>query len=168
MKSLLTPIMVLIILGIFTVIFLSVANTQKMIVVIEGNSEKKPLEIELGRFQDSDCGMIIEDISFASQVVAPSGKTVFFHDHGGMVNWLKDKSFRDSAVIWVYTLDSKRWVDGKSAYYSLDESTPMNYGFGAYENSTPKRVGFEEMSRRMLNGETLNNPKTRALILGDR
>jgi len=166
MKRFFVPVTLFLSISIVAIIFLSVAKTQNMVVVKEGNIEKKPLEIVLGKYQDSDCGMVIEEIDFASQVVLPDGKTLFFHDHGGMVNWLKDKNIKDSATIWVYTLDTNEWVDGKNAYYSLNETTPMGYGFGAYSADGEGRVDFTEMRDRMLRGENLTNPKTRALILG--
>ena len=45
----------------------------------------------LGKYQDSDCGMIINDLTYASQVSSDGKKTWFFHDHGGMANWLNQK-----------------------------------------------------------------------------
>ena len=77
------------------------------------NITQTPLEIILGKYQDSDCGMIIDSLEYASQVVASDGK-IGFHDHGGMLNWLKDKSFKDSAKIWVMSKDTKRYIDGKT------------------------------------------------------
>lgn len=145
---------------VFVVGFIIVSNhnASKTVVVIEGNFDKKPLEIVLGQYQDSDCGMTIDDITYASQVIAQNGKTWFFHDHGGMINWLKDKSFKDDVVIWVYTKDTNKWIDGNRAYYSVNEVTPMRYGFGAYENNQDKLIDFNEMKERMLRGENMTNP----------
>lgn len=136
-----------------------------MVVVKEGNLEKIPLKIELGKYQDSDCGMVIDDLAYASQVVAPDGKSWFFHDHGGFVNWLENKSFKDEAVIWVMSRDTQEWIDGREAHYSLSETTPMGYGFGAYKEKRDGSVSFEEMSLRVLRGETMNNPKIRQQLL---
>lgn len=148
-------------------LFLSLGQTQNMIVIKEGNIEKTPLLMELNKYQDSDCGMVIEDLSYASQVVSPSGKTWFFHDHGGFVNWLKDKTFKDSAVIWVMSRDTKKWIDAREAYYSLTEETPMGYGFGAYETQKEGNIDFETMSLKVLRGETLNNPLIKKQLLGN-
>ncbi|QOG11861.1 hypothetical protein [Arcobacter sp. FWKO B] len=145
---------------IFVVGFIIVSNhnATKTVVVVEGNLDKKPLEIVLGKYQDSDCGMSIDELTYASQVIAPNGKTWFFHDHGGMINWLKDKSFRDDSVIWVWAIDTNRWIDGYDAFYSVDEHTPMLYGFGAYENNNEKLISFVQMRDRMLRGENMANP----------
>jgi len=162
-----TPFLVVFVLvAIIIAIFLSLASTQNMQVIHEGNLKRLPIEMELNKYQDSDCGMVIEDLHYASQVIAKNGKTWFFHDHGGFVHWLKDKDFRDDVVIWVMSRDSKKWIDGKKAYYSLTDITPMGYGFGAYEKKSAKMVDFETMSLKMLRGETMNNPQIRKQLLG--
>ena len=158
LKKLMPIFIITIIVAIIVAIFLSLASKQNMIVIKEGNIEKIPLKMEIHKYQDSDCGMVIEDLHFVSQVIAPSGKTWFFHDHGGFVHWLEDKKFKDSAVIWVMSLDSKKWIDAYKAYYSLNDITPMGYGFGAYEFKKKDFVEYEVMKLKMLRGETMNNP----------
>jgi hypothetical protein len=110
--------------------------------------------------------MVIDDLSYASEVVAPDGKTWFFHDHGGFVHWLSDKKFKDEAVIWAMSRDTKRFIDARKAFYSLTDTTPMGYGFGAYEHNASGRIDFKTMSLRMLRGETLNNPSIKKQLLG--
>lgn len=163
----LTPILtVLFIVAMIAALFVSMSTSQNMTVVYTGNVEKKPVKIVLGKFQDSDCGMVIDDITYSSQVVAPDGKTWFFHDHGGMVNWIKDKGFKDRAVIWVYAKDTKRYIDGRAAWYSRTDNTPMFYGFGAYENKKDGLIDFDTMFLHMVRGEHLANPKIKKQLLG--
>ena len=109
--------------------------------------------------------MVIDDITYASQVVSPSGKTYFFHDHGGMVNWLSTKDFKNEAIIWVMTKDTNRYIDGRTAWYSRTDETPMLYGFGAYENKQDGFIDFQTMSLHMLRGEHLGNPKIKKMLL---
>jgi len=162
-----TPfLIVLSIIAIIIAIFLSLASQQNMIVIKQGNLKQIPLMMQLHKYQDSDCGMVIDELDYASQVVAPNGKTWFFHDHGGFVHWLADKSFKDSAVIWVMSRDSKRWIDGRKAYYSLTDITPMGYGFGAYEFKQDGFITYDTMRLKMLRGETLNNPLIKKQLLG--
>ena len=162
-----TPFLVIITLIIIIVsIFLSLASTDRMVVVHEGNLKRIPIEMELNKYQDSDCGMVIVDLDYASQVVAKNGKTWFFHDHGGFVHWLKDKKFKDDVVIWVMSRDTKRWIDGKKAFYSLTDVTPMGYGFGAYEKKQNGFINYDTMRLRMLRGETMNNPYIKQQLLG--
>lgn len=163
----LTPFLVIgVIVAVIVLVFLSLASKQNMIVIQEGNLAQVPLEMQLKKYQDSDCGMVIEDLTYASQVVAKSGKTWFFHDHGGFVHWLEDKEFKDEAKIWVMSRDTHRWIDAKKAFYSLNEITPMGYGFGAYETKQDAFVDFENMSLKMLRGETMNNPLIKKQLLG--
>lgn len=163
-----TPFLVILIIIISIVaLFLSLGEKQNMIVVKENNIKKLPLHIELGKYQDSDCGMVIDDVKYASQIISPSGKTYFFHDHGGFVHWLEDKSFKNKAIIWVMTVDTKKWIKAQGAFYSINEITPMGYGFGAYENDDDSKIDYETMTLRMLRGETLNNPKIRKQILDE-
>mgnify|MGYP000225839045 CR=1 FL=1 len=166
LKKFIPFIIIATIVFIIVILFLSLASKQNMIVIKEGNIERIPLKMELNKHQDSDCGMVIEDLDYASQVVAKDGKTWFFHDHGGFVHWLADKDFQDDVVIWVMSRDSQKWIDGKKAYYSLNDITPMGYGFGAYEFHKDGLVSYDVMRLKMLRGETMNNPLIKKQLLG--
>jgi len=165
LKKLMPIFIIVTIVAIIVAVFLSLASKQNMTVIKEGNLKKLPLKMEIKKYQDSDCGMVIEDLEYASQVVSPSGKTWFFHDHGGFVHWLEDKAFRDDAVIWVMSHDTHKWIDGRKAYYSLNDITPMGYGFGAYEHNQDGFVPYSVMRLKMLRGETMNNPLIRKKLL---
>jgi hypothetical protein len=165
MKALKSISIVLVVLIIIIALFISLSKKQQMVVVLENNLEKKPLTIVLNHFQDSDCGMVIDELGYASQVIAPDGKTWFFHDHGGMVKWLSRSAFEKEAIIWVHALESNRWIDGRKAYYSRDEKTPMEYGFGAYAMQRDDLITFEEMKIFTLRGETMANPTIRKQLL---
>ena len=163
----LTPfLIVIVIVAIIVAVFLSLASQQNMIVIKEGNFKQQPLKMQLHKHQDSDCGMVIDELDYASQVVSKDGKTWFFHDHGGFVHWLEDKNFKDSVVIWVMSRDSKKWIDGKKAFYSLTDITPMGYGFGAYEFNQDGFITYDIMRLKMLRGETMNNPLIKKQLLG--
>jgi len=157
---------ILIIIVAIVGLFLSLSTKQNMVVVYKGNSSKQPVKIVLGKFQDSDCGMVIESIEYASQVVAPDGKTWFFHDHGAMAHWLKNKIFKDKATLWSYTKDTKKWINSRKAWYSLTDDTPMGYGFGAYEKKQNGFITYNEMFLKMARGENLTNPQIKAKLLG--
>ena len=167
MKKFIPLFVVLIAVLVIVMIFLSLASSKKMVVVQDGNTEQKPIEMKAGIFQDSDCGMVIDDLVDASQVITKSGKSWFFHDHGGMVKWLEDKEFRNSAKIWVMSRDTKKWIEAEEAFYSLVDKTPMGYGFGAYEKNNQEYVNFDTMRLRILRGETLRNPLIRKQLLGN-
>jgi len=165
LKKLLPFLIIGVLISVIVIVFLSLAKNQNMIVIHEGNLKKLPIAMELNKYQDSDCGMVIEDLEYVSQVIAPDGKTWFFHDHGNFVDWLKDKSFKDDAVIWVMSRDTKEWINAREAFYSQTDTTPMGYGFGAYKNKSDNMVDYETMSLRVLRGETINNPQIRKQLL---
>lgn len=164
MKKIAPFLVILLFVIIIVLIFLSLGKTQHMVVIKEGNLKQVPLQIELNKYQDSYCGMIIDDLEYASQVIAPDGKTWFFHDHGDFVLWLGNKPFKESAKIWVMSRDTHKWIDGKKAYYSRDETTPMGFGFGAYENNQEGLVSFEDMALFTLRGETMQDPKVKKML----
>jgi len=166
MKKFAPLFIILAIVAIIVVLFLSLSKSQNMVVIKEGNLKKLPLKMEVNKCQDSFCGMVITELDYASQVIAPDGKTWFFHDHGDFVEWLKDKPFAKNAVIWVMSRDTKQWIDAKMAYYSVNELTPMGYGFGAYEKKGKGMIDFETMRLRVLRGETMKDPKIRKQLLG--
>jgi len=168
MKSLRPLLIILAILGLIVTLFLTLAEKQNMVTVFEGNIAKEPILMKLNHYQDAECGMVIDELNYASQVIAPDGKTWFFHDHGGMAKWLEERTFKDEAVIWVYALDSKRWIDGKKAFYTRDEETPMHYGFGAYAKPSDDKISFKEMQQYTLRGETMLNPKIRQQLLAQK
>lgn len=165
MKSLRPIFIILAIIVVIVVLFTSLAKHQNMVTVFEGNIAKQPIPLALNHFQDSACGMVIDDLGYASQVVAPDGKTWFFHDHGGMITWLESRTFKDKAVIWVYARDTKTWIDGRKAFYTRDEETPMLYGFGAYSKNASDRIDFKTMREYTLRGETMVNPRIRQQLL---
>ncbi len=167
MKKILPFLTLIIIIAIIIIIFLSMSNSKQMVVIKDGNITQTPLEIVLGKYQDSDCGMDINDMTYVSQVISTEGKTWFFHDHGGMANWLKNKPFKDNAKIWVMSIDTKKYIAGRSAWYSRTDLTPMGYGFGAYENKKDGFISFEEMGLKMLRNESLRNPYIKKELLGN-
>jgi len=149
---------VFVFIAIIVGVFLSLEHTQKMTVIKEGNKDRVALKMEVGKYQDSFCGMVIDDLDFASQVVSKSGKTWFFHDHGDFVEWLKDKPFANDVKIWVHAIDTNRWIDAKKAFYTQNETTPMEYGYGAYEHKKKGMIDFGAMRLHTLRGETMKNP----------
>ena len=167
MKKLLPLLIIFVILGVSAIIFVSMAKSEQPLTIAKGNTEMKPLEFKLNFTNDSHCKMLIQHKENSLEVATPSGKTWFFDDPACMVEWIKDKPFKDSSKIWVYTLDTKRWIDAKKAWYGVIDKTAMHSGFGAREKKIENAIDFKEMSLRVLRGETLANPKIRKKLLGN-
>ncbi len=130
-----------------------------------GNTKRVPLKIERGKYFCSSCKMPVDTLKYSAQAVLENGDTYFFDDPGCVALWLNKIKNKDNVKIWMYSLDTKRWIDGRKAFYSMVENTPMFYGFGAYENKKQGLINFNEMYVRMIRGENLTNPKIRKQIL---
>jgi len=165
MKTIKPIIAILVFILVIITIFSLLGKSQQMTVVYEGNSKRDPVEMTAGKFQGSECGMVINDLNFASQVVAPDGRTWFFDDHGCMAAWLSARPFQDEVIIWVKDLPSGEWIDGKLAWYSRTDQTPMSYGFGAYRAPGEGLITFSAMQQAMLKGETMANLNFRKQLL---
>ena len=166
MKKFLPLLVVIVFMSIVAMIFVSMAKENQPITIVKGNIEQKPLPLKLNFTNDTQCKMLIKTEENTAQVVAPDGRTWFFDDPGCMVLWLEGKPFKESAKLWVHTLDSKQWVDAKTASYGVAEHTAMHYGFGAREK-IDKSIDYKEMRLRMLRGENMTNPKIRKKLLGE-
>ena len=167
MKKYLIPIIsTVMILGVLAIILVSLSKKEQPVTIVKGNSTFKPLPIKLNFTNDTQCKMLIKSEKNAVEVIAPDGRTWFFDDPGCMVLWLKDKDFKDKAVIWVHTIDTNRWIDAKKAWYGVKDHTAMHYGFGAREHKCKECIDFNEMRLRMLRGENLTDPRIRKKLLG--
>jgi len=151
------------ILSLFILLFAFACSNDPF--VKSGNTERVPLTIEWGKYFCSSCKMPIDSLKYSAQAVLKNGDTYFFDDPGCVALWLNKIKDKNDVKIWMYSLDTKRWIDGRKAFYSIVENTPMFYGFGAHENNQPDFITFKEMFVRMIRGENLTNPKIRKQIL---
>lgn len=166
MKKLAPILTIIMIMAIVIIIFFSLSQQEQMITVYKDNQNQKPLKLNLHHLQDPQCAMIVEKNDFSAQLAAKSGKTWVFDDVGCMILWQADKEFSEAPKLWVYTMDSHKWLDATSAYYSTCEHTPMNHGFGAHESPADTLIDYKEMQQRVLHGEDMTNPLIRKKLLG--
>jgi hypothetical protein len=91
----------------------------------------------------------------------------YFDDIGCLILWSKaNRIDLDSHKVYIFANDTKHYINAFTAHYTINEKTPMNYGFSAYSKAKEGTIGFKEMQLRMLRGEHLANPKIRKKILG--
>lgn len=143
------------------------AKEQQTVTVYEGNTQMQPVELVLGRYQDTQCGMAIRRLADSAQVVSPDGRTRFFDDVGCMALWIENKPYKDDVRIWVYARDAEGWIDGTTAWYSLSDETPMRYGFAPYRDYKEGYVDFKTLKAKMLKGENMKDPRIRKALLGN-
>ena len=166
LKKLLPLVIIFVILGITAVIFISMAKNDQPVTIVKGNMEMKALPLKVNFTNDPYCKMLIIEQRNSTQVVSPDGKTWFFDDPACMVLWLQDKAFKDTAKLWIHSIDTKQWIDARKAWYGRSDRTAMHYGFGAREHKTENVIDFTTMSLHVLRGEHLGNPKIRKMLLG--
>lgn len=131
------------------------------------NKEAKALEFKDNTLQCPQCHMYLVGTKHTAQIITKDHKTHFFDDPGCAILWLKAQKIEPQDVtFWVYSNDTKRYIDAQKAHYTFLETTPMMYGFGAYENDKEETIDFNEMRLRMLRGETLQDPKIKQLLKG--
>ncbi|CAD7289240.1 hypothetical protein [Campylobacter suis] len=147
-------------LGVLGLLIFSADISDTKILVVSGNSEKKPLEIELDKYLCSESKTLITDLYNTAQAVLPNGDTHFFNDIGNAFIWLMRQKNRDEIALFVYTNDSKQYIDAKVAWYARNEITPMGYGFGAYEYHAYGTCDYyyDEVVLCAARGETVINP----------
>jgi nitrous oxide reductase accessory protein NosL len=166
MKKILPLLSIVLLIAVIAIVFVSMAKKDAPVTIVKGNMAFKPLPIKINHTNDTQCAMLIKSERNAAEVISPEGKTWFFDDPGCMILWLKERDWADKAVLWVHTLDTKRWVDARKAWYGVKDATAMHYGFGTREKKCSDCIDFEEMRLRMLRGENLTNPKIRKKLLG--
>ena len=168
MKKLMPFLLTLLFIVAIAIIFIALAKKEAPITVVKGNLEGKPLPIKLKKTNCPECAMLIETQINSVEVAAPNGNTWFFDDPGCMVKWIQKKPFKDKAKIWVFTIDTHRWIDAKKAFYETTYHSAMHYGFGAREKNSSNTINFNTMVQRMLHNQTMANPKFRKKLLGNK
>jgi len=166
LKQIAPLLITLAVIGVIVAMFLSVENKDKITLKMSGNTKQEAIDIIPHKMQDPHCMMILNSQNHSAQATSPSGNTWFFDDIGCLILWIEDKSFKEKATLYAFSADSKKWIDARKAYYILGVKTPMMYGFGIYEKSSPKSIDFKTLRIKMLQGETMANPKIRKKILG--
>lgn len=113
------------------------------------------------------CNMELPKSNIHTATFDDKNNIKYFDDTGCLVLWMNDNKIDIKDVdLKVFSNDTKRYIDAKKAFFSINEKTPMMYGFSAYENPKDGSIGFDDVVMRMLRGEHMANPKIRKNILG--
>jgi hypothetical protein len=145
----------------------SLVDVERAVVIVRDNEKRVPIPVGNNKYLDSHCGMLLESAEFAAEIISKDGVTWFFHDPGGVPLWINDRGddFKKEVEIWFMTLDTKKWKRSGEVWFSLTDNTPMEYGFGAYEQKKEGYVPYKEMELRMLRGENMTDPRVKKALL---
>ncbi|MBE0490985.1 MAG: hypothetical protein IBX44_01910 [Sulfurospirillum sp.] len=144
--------------------FVNTTNTRADQII---NKKQKPLEFKDNTLQCPQCHMYLVGKKDTAQIITADYKTHFFDDVGCAILWMRDQNIElESVKFWVFTRDTKEYINAYDAFYSLIDDTPMHYGFGAYAKNQSNLIDFNAMRLKMLRGENLSDPKIRKNLLG--
>lgn len=113
-----------------------------------------PEKIRWGREVCAMCGMIISDPRFGTEVRGGrEHELTKFDDIGDALHWLTMQDWADDpeTEIWVRDYETgTRWLNARETRYVSGVVSPMDYGFGAIEQSGPDTVSFEDMRAEVM------------------
>ncbi len=113
------------------------------------------------------CNMELPKSNLHTSTIDENNGMHYFDDIGCMILWSRDNDFDFTAMkSKVFTNDTKKYIDSNKAFYTINEKTPMSYGFSAYEKKKDGSISFDEVIMKMLRGEHMANPRIRKQILG--
>ena len=157
----------ILLLTISAIIGYSLYSSNEPISLIKGNKGHYPLNFTLNKTNDPISKMLIRSYENACEVVEENGDTHFFAEPADMILWLKKRPRGKKYWLWVYTVDTHRWIKAQLAWYGVTDKTPMGYGFGARERKCKNCIDFKELQQRVYHNQTLLNPKVRKELLED-
>jgi nitrous oxide reductase accessory protein NosL len=119
-------------------------------------------EVHWDRDMCERCKMVTSDRHHAVQVINPKdGKSYMFDDIGCALLWFDDEKiqWKDEAKIWITDVDTKEWIDARTAYYDADNITPMAYGFAAHASKEHLKnpIVYKALFKKVLEIEQKNN-----------
>ena len=130
--------------SIFIILFFQITSCTK-------SEDQSPRDITWDRDTCVRCKMAVSDGRFAVQIRGPKGKYYFFDDIGCAINFIKNKSWKPQAKIWVMDYQSENWIDARTAIWHFNiPNTPMGYGFGATASSNKNDfINFKEVENQV-------------------
>ncbi len=85
----------------------------------------KPVDPVWGKQACGDCGMVVSDPRFASELTTPDGARVFFDDPGCMASYVRARHLEPSHM-WVRS-PAETWIDARAARFARGAASPMDY-----------------------------------------
>jgi hypothetical protein len=155
-----------VVVSIILILMLSFSEENGPKYLYKNNTAMKVINIKPHEYQCSDCNMDVENLNYLAEVITKNGNTYFFDDIGCVVSWAK-KHQSNIEKIFTKTLDTNRWVDAKSAWYTRTAASPMGYGFAAMEDKKEGLISYDTMKLYMLQGKNLHDPFIKKKLLGE-
>ncbi|MBS1149974.1 MAG: protein NosL [Myxococcaceae bacterium] len=92
----------------------------------------------------ASCKMHIGQPEFAAQLQLADGQVLDFDDPGCLFTWLSEHEDPVHAI-WFHHHHEERWLSQDDVGFVTVAPTPMGYGLGAVDRSTPGAKSFEQV-----------------------
>ena len=146
--------------------FLYIAFYLSLFVILSGCGSSSKNVDEHNRICP-ECHMPLKEKNINTAHIINDAHSIYFDDIGCMILYTHGNKIDIKKVdAEVFTNDTHKYIDAYKATYTINEQTPMHYGFGAYEKKRKDTISFDDVVLKMLRGENMANPKIRKQILG--
>lgn len=102
-------------------------------------------EIHWDRDTCERCKMILSDRKHTVQVKNQEDNKIYkFDDIGCAILWFEESNilWKNEAIIYVADAKTGKWLDAKNAFWTYGATTPMDFGFSAYEEKQDGTENF--------------------------
>lgn len=108
-----------------------------------------PAEVDTAHDICTSCHMIVSDVRFAAQIVAPNEEPRFFDDFGCLTTYLTKTTLSESATVYVADHRTRAWVPARQAIYSRLETTAAPMGSHIVAHASPSSRDADPEARAM-------------------
>jgi copper chaperone NosL len=120
-----------------------------------------PAALDTAHTSCAHCRMLVSDVHFAAQIVAPGEEPVFFDDIGCLRQYLAARpTTPPRAIAYVADHRTGEWIAAAEALYSKVDSlaTPMNSGLVAHKDRASRDRDEAARGGRVLGPEEVFGP----------
>ncbi|MEW6323078.1 MAG: nitrous oxide reductase accessory protein NosL [Acidobacteriota bacterium] len=106
------------------------------------------------------CRMMVSDVHFAAQIVAPGDEALFFDDVGCLREYLETQAVPPDAVAYVADHRTGEWVRAADAVYTraTNLQTPMGSGLVAHRDEASRSADAGLDGVTVARGEVFASP----------
>lgn len=117
-----------------------------------------PAELVWDKAACAACGMHVGEPPFAAQATTKDGRVHAFDDPGCLFLWIEEQHPDLHSVFFRHHQEA-RWIARDRVAFVPVSPTPMGFGFGAVDASTPGAIDHDECRRRCLQRTTGHGDK---------
>ena len=136
--------MKLLLLSIFLLLF-SACETKH---ITKQNETNSFIDFHNSEVNCAHCSMAVSDKNYAAQLQLKDQRALFFDDIGCLLLWKKKNPSQKTTNEWIFSLDTQKWIKANHAFYQGGDTTPMEFGYGAYEKAPNPHISYAVLKER--------------------